>query len=92
VSASPTEWTWPGDFPSRIAKAPVGTWVVLEVNPRGEILARYPPAVFEAISRGSLIQIGQFQTEPHAGLWAALDRISARNAAIGWKVFRQAAE
>jgi hypothetical protein len=88
VSASETRWTWPGDYPRQLAESAAGTWVVLELNPRGEPLARYPQAITEQVRSGALEPVGQYQTTPQQGVWAVLDRVSARNAAIGWKVFR----
>lgn len=89
VSASETQWTWPGDYPKRLQGSPPGTWVVLELNPKGELLPRYPQAIFDQIRGGELEVVVQFQSAPHSGFWGALDRISARNAAIGWRVFQR---
>lgn len=88
VSASETQWTWPGEYPRRLAHSAAGTWVVLELNPRGEPLSRYPSALMAQLRSGAFEPVGQFQTTPHRGIWALFDRVSARNAAIGWKVFR----
>lgn len=88
VSASETQWTWPGEYPRRLAESPVGTWVVLELSPRGEPLSRYPAAILEQVRSGALELVDTYQTAPQLGVWAVLDRVSSRNAAIGWRVFR----
>lgn len=92
VSRTETQWTWPGDYPSRLSASPPGTWVVLELNPKGELLPRYPQAILDQIRGGELVPVVQFQAAPHQGFWGALDRISARNAAIGWRVFQRRGE
>lgn len=76
-------------LPKRLQGSPPGTWVVLELNPKGELLPRYPQAIFDQIRGGELEVVVQFQSAPHSGFWGALDRISARNAAIGWRVFQR---
>jgi hypothetical protein len=88
ISATETEWTWPGEYPRRLSQSAADTWVVLELNPRGESLARYPSAIMDQIQSGELQPIGEYRTTPHQGLLAILDRVSARNSAIGWRVFR----
>lgn len=88
VSRSVTSWVWPGDYEARLSKAPAGSWVVLEQNARGETLPRYSAGILAKVASGELEPAGQFQAAPHHGIWGALDRASARNAAIGWKAFR----
>ncbi len=91
VSRTETGWTWPGDYPRRLGESAPGTWVVLELNSRGEPLSRYPNPIFDQVRSGELQPVAEYRTSPHEGIWSVLDRVSARNAAIGWRAFRSAA-
>ncbi len=88
LSATKADWTWPGDFARRLTASPPDTWVVFELSPKGELRDRYPAAVLTMIETGHLEPVEQFQTVASPGFLGFLDRLSARNAPIGWRAFR----
>jgi hypothetical protein len=87
LRAVAASWCWAHDFQQRVAAAPHGALVVLETDPRGQPLARYPQGLLTTLTH-SCAPVAQFASPPGPAWLHVVDRIAARNRAVHWTACR----
>ncbi len=83
-----TTWTWANQFLPTLQNAPAGTLAVLETNAQHQPHPRYPEPLIQLLNNSQQFRVHvQSSNVPPYAWETLLNRLSSRNAPLGWLVF-----